>query len=136
MSNRLLVSLSFAIAVTACAPHPEQFSTSLSATPDGHRYLQSLFEDEIGQANVRTAEEAIRRLRPSFLLARPAAGREGRGVYLDGFMIGGLEQLRGIPALVIHEIRVLSAVEAFGRYTVVPPGGLIIITTKFSPRPR
>ena len=95
----------------------------------------SLREDEIRQANVMTAYEALERLRPAVLRrTRTLTPYEKRAVYLDGLPIGGVDDLRAIPAAHVFEIRYLTASEATGRYGNVSSEGIILITTKLGPR--
>lgn len=90
-----------------------------------------LREDEIQSINAMNAYEAVERLRPAVLrraLSRSPLDR--RDVYLDGVRLGTVEQLRGIPATDVHEVRYLTTAEATGRYGNVAPGGMILVTTK------
>ena len=95
----LLASLGF----VACAGAGTQSRSS--------RQLDVLTRDEIAQAGVGTALEAVEQLRPQFLRPRGGASIRDGGtqappqVFLDGLEIGGPERLRDIPAAIILDIR-------------------------------
>jgi hypothetical protein len=82
-----------------------------------------------------TAYEAVARLRPGMLRFRPGVHEDrGADVYIDGLLLGGAEQLAGIPATDVHEIRFVRSLDASARYTHVAASGIIFITTKLGPR--
>ncbi len=88
-------------------------------------------EAELSNTIAATAYEAIQRLRPTFLSwTRSVTPYENRRVFVDGLEMGGLESLHSIPVLSIHEIRMLSGIEAAGRYGTTNSAGALVITTK------
>lgn len=89
-----------------------------------------IVSDEIQRANVSSAYDAVERLRPTFLHStRGAAGYGERRVYIDGVYVGGLSQLRLIPAMTVREVQYLSGVEATTRFGTGNSGGALLITT-------
>ncbi len=107
-------------------------------------------EGEIADSHANTAYEAIQLSHPLYLMSSinvaPLTARvfcyDGKrtseetdwknrrfpDVYLNGVCLGGIRELRGIPASSVQEIRFVRAVDsgAFG----VGPGGMILVTTK------
>jgi hypothetical protein len=87
-------------------------------------------EAEIADSHANTAYEAIERSHPLFLISRidlaPLAERE---VYLNGIHLGGLSELRGIPASSVREIRFVRAIDA-GVSGFTHPGGAILVISK------
>ena len=86
-------------------------------------------QDEIVRSHASNAYEAIQLVRPVFLVSRadlaPLAERE---VYLDGMLLGGINELRRIPASSVREIRFVRALDVgsgMGRL-----GGAILVITK------
>jgi hypothetical protein len=51
-------------------------------------------------------------------------------VYLDDARLGGVEQLRWIPATTVREMRFLSAIEATTRYGVGHSGGAVVVMSR------
>ena len=137
MTRRALALLVAALTLLGCARPKTDPDASLSPRRAPHVSTDALFEDEIATANVATAYEAVNRLRPLLLdQSRVVRGIEGRTVFLDGVLVGGLEQLHSIPAAQVHEIRVLSGIEASGRFGNAAQGGAILVITKLGPRAR
>ena len=97
---------------------------------------RTITEDELHSAHAASAYDAIKRLRPQFLIVH---GRESfnpndppalPNVYMDNQYYGDISALRGISASIIESIRFYSAAEAqytFGRGNMA---GAISITTK------
>jgi len=85
---------------------------------------------EIADSHAPTAYDAIQRSHPLFLMSRvdlaPMAERE---VYLNGLRLGGVGELRSIPASSVREIRFVRALDgaAFG---IGRPGGAILVISK------
>ena len=92
-------------------------------------------EDEIDSVHAASAYDAIKRLRPQFLIVH---GRESLdphdppalpNVYVDNQYYGDISALRGISGSIIESIRFYSAAEAqyaFGRGNMA--GAISIIT--------
>jgi hypothetical protein len=113
------------VVVTACAPQrgPETGAAPSSA-------LGVMTEAEIAESRATTAYDAIERKHPMFLISKvdlaPTAERE---VYLNGMRLGGVSELRSIPAKEVKEIRFVRAIDgaAFG---VGRSGGAILVISK------
>lgn len=91
--------------------------------------------DEIQQIGVTNAYDAVKRLRPQFLVARgPSSIADTRPttpvVYLDGVRFGDVSALAGIDAARIASIRFLSGPEAQQRFGTDNVAGVILISTK------
>jgi hypothetical protein len=88
---------------------------------------------EIVGSRATTAYDAIERSHPVFLTSRidlaPLAERE---VYLNGIRLGGIGELRGIPASSVQEIRFVRAIDA-GASGIGRPGGAILVISKGGP---
>ena len=111
--------------LTACASQraPETGVTSAGA-------LGVITEADIANSRATTAYEAVERARPMYLISKvdltPTAERE---VYLNGVRLGGLGELRRIPAKEVKEIRFVRAIDA-GAYGVGRSGGAILVISK------
>jgi hypothetical protein len=72
-------------------------------------------EGEMLASNATTVYEVVERTRPRLLTSRidlaPTAERQ---VYMNGARLGGIDQLRRIPASAIREIRFVRSVEGGG----------------------
>ncbi|MGZ3572530.1 MAG: hypothetical protein ACXWND_11150 [Gemmatimonadaceae bacterium] len=112
-------------AITACASQrgPDTGTAPLSAPG-------VMTESEIAESQASTAYDAIARKHPMFLISKvdlaPTAERE---VYLNGIRLGGVNELRLIPAKEVKEIRFVRAIDgvAFG---VGRSGGAILVISK------
>ena len=87
--------------------------------------------NEIRACDVRTAYDAIERLRPQFLrwTRGSEAGAGQLAVYIDQMRASGLERLRLIPAASVREIRLLRADEATLRYGSGNNAGALDVVT-------
>jgi hypothetical protein len=112
-------------AITACA---SQRGPDTGAAPSSA--LGVMTQSEIFESRATTAYDAIARKRPMFLVSKvdlaPNAERE---VYLNGVRLGGLNELRLIPAKEVKEIRFVRAIDG-GAYGVGRSGGAILIISK------
>lgn len=87
-------------------------------------------EAEIAGSHATTAYDAIQLSRPLFLMSRvDLAPLAERVVYLNGFRLGGIGELRGIPASSVREIRFVRALDA-GASGIGRPGGAILVISK------
>jgi hypothetical protein len=127
---RVLLTAAFASVVAAsCATTP---STTAQGAP------------AVGQHNVVTAEElarvgdlnlqeALQRVRPTFLRPRQAAATltPSLTVFLDGLqMMEGLDHLREIASKNVQEVRFLEPHQANARFGGSHSGGALVITSK------
>jgi hypothetical protein len=127
---RLALTLALT-AATACAPAQLGLHRA-TAAPFATRDMIS--EAELAGVPSGTAYEAVRRLRPTFLSwTRSVTPYERRLVFVDGIQMGGLEALEAIPTMSIREIRLLTGIEAAGRYGTTNSAGALIVTTKLGP---
>ncbi len=82
---------------------------------------------EMEAVNARTAMDAVRRLRSSWLRgvggARPV-------VYVDNIRMGGLEVLERMAVEDISELRFMSGPDATTRYGTGHMGGAILVSAK------
>lgn len=120
----VLSILTASVLTSSCAP----------ATVNGPNVnpgqISVLSETEISAAMAITAYEVVERLRPRFL--RSGAGEAFQPtVYVDGQLLGGIAELRRIPAMTVSEIRFLTPIEATATYgTRGRSGAAIAVTTK------
>lgn len=114
------------LAVTAC------LCACASGTGDGGARPQAnlITAEEMAEANVNYAYEAVERLRPNWLVWRP--GRSSTDpkplvpvVFLDDTFLGDIDELRLIVASEILEIRFLDDREAVYRYGTTYNSGII-----------
>lgn len=111
--------------LTACA---SQRVLDTGVAPAGA--LAVITETDIANSRATTAYEAVERARPMYLVSKvdlaPSAERE---VYLNGVRLGGLSELRLIPAREVKEIRFVRAIDG-GAYGVGRSGGAILVISK------
>lgn len=92
--------------------------------------LAAITEEDIAKSHATTAYEAVDRVRPIYLTSKldlaPTAERE---VYLNGVRLGGVGELRLIPAREVKEIRFVRAIDA-AAYGVGRSGGAILVISK------
>ena len=111
---------------TACTHSKPQ---ALSVHPD------VITEDDIARIHVRTAYDAVVRLRANFLVRRGQTSllrtsNPDPNVYLDDVFIGPVGELKGIQASVVASIRVYSAGQSATRFGAGNMGGVIEVYTK------
>lgn len=91
---------------------------------------------EIAKSSAQNAYDAVRALRPAFLVSRgPTSLLRSRDsgtspvLYLDNSGFGDLSTLRNIPIVGIFEIRYFSATQAQLRWGTDHPSGAILVLT-------
>ncbi len=94
-----------------------------------------LTADEIGEAAVNTAYEAVQLTRPRWLTRRssPTMGNPAPTppvVYLDGIRIGDISELERLRAEVVERMEYLSPSDATNRFGTNHTGGAILVTTR------
>jgi hypothetical protein len=99
------------------------------------RYSRNVITlEEIQHASgLRTAYDAIQRLRPQFLQTRGTSGLRGStevAVYVNGMPMGGIAVLNQINIQDVKEIRHYSASNATTKYGTGLTGGLIEVKTR------
>ena len=99
-------------------------------TPPPFNALGVISEEEIRSSTGTTALQVIERLHPMYLTSKLdlAPGSE-REVYLNGARLGGVDQLRWIPAREVKEIRFVRAIDGTA-YGVGRSGGAILVISK------
>lgn len=129
------LTLTTLLSSTACAsvgPSAARPNHSRSSTRQTGAYSAvPLTASDIERAGAGTAHDAVARLRPTFLSWTRGSTHVARTVYVDGVPVGGVEQLRGIPASVVREIRLLNSFEATARLGTGHSSGAILISTKW-----
>ena len=113
-------------AIGACTSARSPGRTLEDQEPGGNALLR---EQEIARADAGTVYEAIRQLRPSFLIATRGSTDE-LSVFVDGVRVGGIDMLRSIPSTTVREARRLSPVEATHRFGPGNSAGAILIVMK------
>jgi hypothetical protein len=113
------------VAITACA---SQRGPDTGAAPSSA--LGVMTEAEIAESRATTAYDAIERKHPMFLISKvDLAPTAARDVYLNGFRLGGVNELRLIPAREVKEIRFVRAIDG-GAFGVGRSGGAILVISK------
>ena len=104
-------------AILGCAP------ASNPSIPGVHRNAKVLTAEEIeaAHADVRTAYDAISRLRPNWLASHGAMSSDAGAnpyatVWMDGQLLGELSALREIPAFQVADLRYYDVTEAGGKF--------------------
>ncbi len=110
--------------LTACANSSQP---TLGPRPAAGTFIT---EAEIASSHATTAYQAIELSHPAFLLSKIDLGPlTEREVYLNGMRLGGINELRGIPASSVREIRFVRAIDA-GASGIAGPGGAILVFSK------
>ena len=128
MRKRILTAAAFALTTIAGAcTHP-----ALSGAPSYD--LNVITFEQLDAVRDETAYDAIRKIRPSFLVSRGPVTILGTAspypsVYVDGMRYGGIETLRQIPASWIYEVR-LDRVASSAFIARNELSGIIQITTR------
>ena len=120
-------------AILGCAP-----ASSTSNIPGVHRNAKVLTAEEIeaAHADVRTAYDAIARLRPNWLASHGAMSSDAgvnpfATVWLDGQLYGELSTLKDIPAFQVADIRYYDITEAGGKFGLrAGTGGAIEVRSR------
>ncbi len=123
--RKLALSLALALVLPACA------SGGGAGAPEAPRPNPNLITaEEIANAHVQNALDAVRQLRPRFLMTQGGTTRShGVQVMVDEVPRGGASALGSINASDILEIRYLDANEATMKYGTGYTGGLILVKT-------
>jgi hypothetical protein len=123
-SHRLVLFYSIAV-LTACAANGPRESTRAPSTA-----LDVIMEGDIASSKGSNAYEVVERIRPMYLVSRlDLAPTEQRQVYLNGIKLGGVGELRWIPAKDVQQIRFVRAIDG-GAYGVGRSGGAILVISK------
>jgi hypothetical protein len=125
----LVLPLAFALLAAGCAT---------TARPGAHvgGPRDPITEAEIARIDASDAYDVVQRLRGTFLHSRGittlerADGGALPAVFVDGIHLGSIQELRGIPARDIHEVRFLTLGDAMLRYGPGYTAGVIQVTTR------
>ena len=125
MDKRLVV-LPLLVILAACAASPGSGSG---------RSARVLLADEIAEAGVLTASEAIELLRPQWLNTRSSptgSAPDGSAprLYIDGIRMDSIRELERIRASVVEQMRFMSPSDATNRFGTGHTGGAILLTTR------
>lgn len=120
--RRLAGVLLLAVGAACARPH--------TADTPGTRNSDVITIDEMRQSQSQNAYDAVRRLRPSFLVSRgptTLVNRDERApvVYLDNRRYGDVESLRNLTVDGIFEVRFLSPNQAQIKFGMNHAGGVI-----------
>jgi len=123
-------------AILGCAPAAS--TTETLGIPGVHRNAKILTSAEIeaAHADMRTAYDAISRLRPNWLASHGAMSSDvGTNpfatVWMDGQLLGELNALKEIPAFQVADLRYYDVTEAGGKFGLrAGTGGAIEVTSK------
>ena len=142
---RVLVALDLLLAVAACATtgRASDSLNALSVMP-AHREEDSfsrttapvLTAADLASTHAWSTPEAIRRLRPEFLLGSsraPTSGHPQIAVYLNGAYAGDESTLGSIPLDVVREVSFLHPTEArlrFGPFCACANGVILVATQR------
>ena len=114
------------VLLTACHKSG-QLSTGLR--PASSPASEVISEAEIADSHATTAYEAIQLSRPLFLTSKlDAAPLAEREVYLNGTRLGGIGELRAIPASYVREIRFVRGIDAAASGIGRACGAIIVIS--------
>ncbi len=123
---RIALPLALALALGACAAGA---GPGQPGTPRPNPNV--ITAEEIANAHVQNALDAVRQLRPRFLMTQGGTTRAHEvQVIVDEVPRGSASALGSINANDVAEIRYLDASEATMRYGTGYSGGLILVTTR------
>jgi len=94
---------------------------------------RTLSAEEMQASGYQDAFSAVQALRPQWLWTRGTTSinqAESIKVYLDGSLMGGVDQLRQIPVRSIATIRHLDGLEATNRWGLDHGLGAIMVSTR------
>jgi hypothetical protein len=133
MRNRFFVAALLS-ALTACSSNPAPEGEPMTPEPAGASRSDVITTAELDEPSIASINmyDAIRRLRPRFLMTRgqvsprnPTAG--STKVSVDGGPLVGIEILGRIQPSEIAEVRWLSASDAAQRFGINAASGAVII---------
>ncbi len=122
--SKLALALTLTLALAACA--------SGARTPPGAPRADPnlITAEEIATTHAQNALDAVRQLRPRFLMTQGGTTRaHGVQVMVDDVPRGGASVLSSINPTQVVEIRYLDASEATMKYGTGYTGGLILVKT-------
>jgi hypothetical protein len=112
MMYRITYLVAASLSLTACA---SAVGSNPFPTQHAYRNASIVTEPDIYASKAQTAYQALERLRPTFLISQiDLAPLSEREVYLNGIRLGGINELRLIPANSVEEIRFVRAIDGGG----------------------
>jgi len=115
--------LSTALLAACVSPAPASFGV----TPSGS--LGPISRAEIESSRGTSAYQVVERVRPLYLTSKvDLAPNMERQVYLNGVRLGGLNELRTIPAQEVKEIRFVRAIDGGGDGAGRAGGAILVIS--------
>ena len=129
MRRNLILSFSVLL-LWGCASTQQAGSTA-----SNRRNSNLITTEEVLGTSAKDAFEAVQLLRPQWLRTRGVSSPTSLeaievAVYVNGSRYGSVENLRGVPAANVVEIRYLSATDATTLYGTGNLGGAILVKTK------
>ena len=130
-----VATLSLSLQAAACSPA----TSGSGGTSPERRRSDVIARAELAASDVTTAHDAVRELRPQWLLARgpdliSIGGRVGTQVAVDNVLRGGLAELHSIRVDSVEELRFIGATDATTRYGIGVQGGVIEVTLRRTQR--
>jgi hypothetical protein len=130
--------LAVLVVVIACSSNPSPSTEPESANVATARKSDVITAEELADPSVNMGDalEAVRRLRPGFLMSRGATSMKNASagsvhVSIDGAPLMTLDNLSRVRPNQIAEIRYLSAPDAAQRFgTTAGSGGVILVKLK------
>lgn len=123
-----LCGILFLLSATACASSGSQ-NTGTAQT--NRRDL--LTQEQIQATNRQNAFEVVETLRSNWLRPRGQTSLTQRSaevlVYVNNQRVGGVDQLRAIPAMLITSIQWYDGIAASGRWGLDHGAGVIMVNT-------
>lgn len=132
MNTRLAIPLTVVL-LAACAAGAGSARTSGAATPQ-RRDPNMITEEELRAAPSQTLYDAVRALRPAWLMRRTPTALMPQNetellVYVDGTRFGNLQSLRQFSSTQVRSIRYYAPADAESRFGPGHLQGAIEITT-------
>ena len=127
VTTRIARTLSLSFGLVLLAACVSSGTRELQTSPTVSLDRNVITAAEISDSYATTAYDAIDRLRPRFLLTNVDLGPTApRLVYLNGVaLMGGVNELRGIPANSVREIRFVRSIDAA---TAHFGGGIFVVS--------
>ena len=138
VKQRFGIALLLVLSAAACSGNPAPAASANEGTTTTARRADVITAEELADPTVSSGDalEAVRRLRPGFLMSRGATSIKNTSagsvhVSIDGGSLGTLDNLSRLRPNQIAEIRYLSAADAAQRFgSLAGSGGVILVKSK------
>ena len=122
------------VLMAACATGGTMQRPLVQATHPSYDRRQLVLGDE-DRRDAGSAYDLIRRLRPEYLMSRGATSillnvSETPEVYIDGVRRGGVEELQGLPASEVFDVRYYPVSSVPVSVSGNHPAGVIVVRTR------